>query len=217
MNAVAYYRVSTKQQGQSGLGLEAQETAVNAFAASNGYTLVAPPFTEVETGTNKKTRPELQAALKRCKDLDATLLIAKLDRLARNVYFISGLIESGVKFIAVDMPTVDNMTVHILAAVAEKEAQLISERTKAALNVKRDKDGEWRISNLDDGARQRGRESQRQQAVTSYQSVKFTAGLLQESGLSYAKIAEQLNANGYRTRQGKEFQAMTVYRILQRA
>ena len=216
MNAVAYYRVSTKQQGQSGLGLEAQETAVNAFAAKNGYTLVAPPFTEVETGTNKKARPELEAALQRCRELDATLLIAKLDRLARNVHFISGLIESGVKFIAVDMPTVDNMTVHILAAVAEKEAKLISERTKAALDAKRDKDGEWRISNLDDDARDRGRDAQRQQAVTSYQSVKFTAGLLQESGLSYAKIAEQLNANGYRTRQGKEFQAMTVYRILQR-
>ena len=216
MNAVAYYRVSTKQQGDSGLGLDAQKTAVNTFAAKNGYTLVAPPFVEVETGTNKKTRPELQAALNRCRELDAILLIAKLDRLARNVHFISGLIESGVKFVAVDMPTVDNLTIHILAAVAENEAELISKRTKAALDAKIAKDGEWRVSNLDDDARQRGAEIQRQNAITAYKSVKYTAGLLRDGGMSYADIAEQLNDNGFKTRNGKPFQAMTVYRILQR-
>jgi len=216
-NAIAYFRVSTKQQGQSGLGLEAQKTAVNTFASKNGYELVAPPFTEIETGTNKKTRPQLDAALNRCKKLDAVLLIAKLDRLARNVHFISGLMESGVKFVAVDMPQVDNLTIHILAAVAEQEAQLISKRTKAALTVKRDRDGEWRVSNLDEAARQRGAATMRQQAIDADQSVRFTASLLRQGGMSFAKIAEQLNENEYRTRQGKEFKAMTVKRILDRA
>ena len=217
MNAVAYYRVSTKQQGQSGLGLEAQETAVQTFAEKNGYELIAPPFTEVETGTNKKTRPQLQAALNRCRELDATLLIAKLDRLARNVHFISGLMESGVSFVAVDMPQVDNLTIHILAAVAEQEAKLISERTKAALDAKREANGEWRVSNLDDDARMRGGETMHQQAIDAYQGVRFTASLLREGGISYGKIAEKLNENGYRTRTGKPFQAMTVKRILDRA
>ena len=217
MNAVAYYRVSTKKQGDSGLGLEAQETAVNTFADKNGYDLVAPPFTEVETGTNKKTRPQLQAALNRCRELDATLLIAKLDRLARNVHFISGLMESGVKFVAVDMPQVDNLTIHILAAVAEQEAKLISQRTKAALDAKRENVGEWRVSNLDDDARERGAASMQQNAIDAYKPVLFTAKLLRDGGDSYARIAEQLNENGYRTRQGKDFKAMTVKRILDRA
>jgi len=217
VNAVAYYRVSTKKQGDSGLGLEAQETAVNTFADKNGYDLVAPPFTEVETGTNKKTRPQLQAALNRCRELDATLLIAKLDRLARNVHFISGLMESGVKFVAVDMPQVDNLTIHILAAVAEQEAKLISQRTKAALDAKRENVGEWRVSNLDDDARERGAETMQQNAIDAYKPVLFTAKLLRDGGDSYARIAEQLNENGYRTRQGKDFKAMTVKRILDRA
>lgn len=217
MKAVAYYRVSTKQQGQSGLGLSAQETAVNTYAAANGYELVAPPFTEIETGTNKKTRPQLQAALNRCRELDATLLIAKLDRLARNVHFISGLMESGVKFVAVDMPQVDNLTIHIVAAVAENEAKLISERTKAALDAKRDASGEWRVSNLDDDARRRGAATMHEQAIDAYKTVEFTAGLLRDSGASYAAIAEKLNDNGFKTRTGKSFKAMTVKRILDRA
>jgi len=216
--AVAYYRVSTQQQGQSGLGLEAQEAAVNTFAARNDYELVAPPFTEVETGTRKKRRPQLEAALNRCRELDATLLIAKLDRLARNVHFISGLMESGVDFVAVDMPNVDNLTIHILAAVAEQEALIIGQRTKAALEAKKERgDGEWRVSNLDDDARQRGRDTARQNAVDAYKPVLFTAKLLRDSGASYASIAKQLTDNGFRTRTGKDFQAMTVKRILDRA
>lgn len=216
MKAVAYYRVSTKQQGESGLGLAAQETAVSNFAAKNDYDIVAPPFVEVETGTNKKQRPQLQAALNRCRELDATLLIAKLDRLARNVHFISGLMQSGVKFVAVDMPRIDNLTIHILAAVAENEAELISKRTKAALDAKRARDGEWRVSQLDDDARLAGAATQRTNAQTAYKSVRYTAGLLRQAGHSYGKIADKLNDNGFRTRAGKPFQAMTVYRILQR-
>jgi DNA invertase Pin-like site-specific DNA recombinase len=128
---VAYYRVSTDKQGRSGLGLEAQRAAVEAHVAgSRGR--VAAEFIEVESG-RKKDRPQLAAALAAARAHRAVLVIAKLDRLARNVHFVSGLMESGVEFVAADMPTVNRLTVHILAAVAEEEARMISKRTKDAL------------------------------------------------------------------------------------
>ena len=128
---VAYLRVSTDKQGRSGLGLEAQRAAVEAHVAAMRGT-VAAEFLEVESG-RRKDRPQLAAALADCRARRAVLVIAKLDRLARNVHFVSGLMESGVEFIAADMPTVNRLTVHILAAVAEEEARMISARTKAAL------------------------------------------------------------------------------------
>ena len=128
---VAYYRVSTDKQGRSGLGLEAQRAAVVAHVAGARGT-VAGEFVEVESG-RKRDRPQLAAALAAARAHRAVLVIAKLDRLARNVHFVSGLMESGVEFVAADLPTVNRLTVHILAAVAEEEARMISARTKAAL------------------------------------------------------------------------------------
>lgn len=128
---VCYYRVSTQRQGESGLGLEAQQRAVAAFRAPRGGEVLAE-FTEVESG-RKNDRPKLQEALAFCRKRRATLLIAKLDRLARSVFFISGLMESGVEFLAVDQPTKDRFMLHIQAAFAEEEARRISERTKAAM------------------------------------------------------------------------------------
>ena len=128
---VAYYRVSTDKQGRSGLGLEAQRAAVAAHVAATHGT-VAAEFVEVESG-RRKDRPQLAAALAAARIHRAILVIAKLDRLARNVHFVSGLMESGVEFVAADLPTVNRLTVHILAAVAEEEARMISARTKAAL------------------------------------------------------------------------------------
>jgi len=128
---VPYYRVSTQRQGASGLGLEAQKFAVENFLNAHRGELLAE-FTEVESG-KRKTRPQLEAALAMCKREKAILVIAKRDRLARNLHFISGLMESGVDFVAVDNPTANRLTVQILAAVAEDEARRISERTKAAL------------------------------------------------------------------------------------
>lgn len=125
---VAYYRVSTQRQGQSGLGLEAQEAAVRELCKG---TLIAS-FTEVESGANTK-RPELAKAMVYCKAAGATLVVAKLDRLARNVAFVASLMEAGVDFIAADMPQANRLTIHILAAVAEHEREAISARTKAAL------------------------------------------------------------------------------------
>ena len=131
MKIVSYIRVSTKAQGNSGLGLEAQRSAVGAFADSRGANIQAE-YREVETG-KKKDRPELTKALAHCRRSKATLVVAKLDRLARNVAFTSALMESDVDFVACDNPHANRLTIHILAAVAEAEAVAISERTKAAL------------------------------------------------------------------------------------
>src|SRR5215212_5938451 len=130
---ISYCRVSTDQQGRSGLGLEAQQSAVAQHVASVGGRIVGE-FVEVESG-RRNDRPQLAAALEACRKRRAVLVIAKLDRLARNVAFVSGLMESGVEFVAADMPTVTKLTVHILAAVAEEEARMISARTKVALQA----------------------------------------------------------------------------------
>ena len=129
---VCYFRVSTTKQGDSGLGLDAQREAVARYTSARGGAVLAE-FTEVESGKKAANRPELQKALELCRRKRATLVIAKLDRLARNVHFISGLMESNVSFIAVDQPKVDRFMLHLLAAFAEEEARRISQRTKEAL------------------------------------------------------------------------------------
>ncbi|MGA7247867.1 MAG: recombinase family protein, partial [Candidatus Cybelea sp.] len=129
--AVSYLRVSTQRQGASGLGVEAQRSAVEAFCRSHGYRIVEE-FVEIESG-RKSDRPVLRDALARAKSSHSTLVIAKLDRLARNVAFIANLMESGVEFRACDMPEANGLLLHVMAAVAEQEARAISERTRNAL------------------------------------------------------------------------------------
>ena len=132
---VTYYRVSTGRQGLSGLGLEAQRLTVAQYLTGSTRTVMAE-YVEIETGKGANAldrRPELRAALELCKKSGATLLIAKLDRLARNVHFVSGLMESKVKFVACDLPEANQLTIHIMAAFAEHEARRISERTRDAL------------------------------------------------------------------------------------
>jgi len=131
MQIVAYLRVSTARQGASGLGLEAQRASVQGFAAAGGHTIVAE-MVEVESG-GKADRPHLAAALATCRLHRATLVIAKLDRLARNVAFIANLMDGGVEFVACDMPHASRLTLHLLAAMAEHEREMISQRTKGAL------------------------------------------------------------------------------------
>jgi DNA invertase Pin-like site-specific DNA recombinase len=131
MKIVAYHRVSTARQGTSGLGLEAQTKAIEDFALSRKVEVIAS-FTEVENGKNNN-RPELAIALHLAKVIGATLLIAKLDRLSRNAVFLLTLRDSGVKFIAADMPDANDLTVGIMALVAQQEREAISKRTKEAL------------------------------------------------------------------------------------
>lgn len=133
MKAVAYYRVSTATQARSGLGLEAQRAAVAETCAARGMEIIAE-FTEVESG-KRGDRPELSEALHRAKLTGAVLVVAKLDRLSRSVAFLSTLQDSGAKFIAADMPEANELTVHILAAVAQAERKAISTRTKDALKA----------------------------------------------------------------------------------
>ncbi|MBX7222612.1 MAG: recombinase family protein [Blastocatellia bacterium] len=125
---IAYFRVSTQKQGQSGLGLEAQRRIVETTAKGGA---VVAAYTDIESG-RKNDRPELLNALAHCRESGATLLIAKLDRLSRNVAFIANLMESGVDFIAGDMPTANKFTLHIFAALAKQEREMISARTKEA-------------------------------------------------------------------------------------
>jgi DNA invertase Pin-like site-specific DNA recombinase len=132
---VAYYRVSTDRQGKSGVGLEAQQAAVRQYLNGGSWQLVAE-HVEIETG-KRDDRPELVKALEACRKHRARLVIAKLDRLSRNLAFIATLMDSGVEFVVVDNPHANKLTVHILAAVAEHEREMISERTKAALQAAR--------------------------------------------------------------------------------
>lgn len=138
---VAYYRVSTQKQGASGLGLEAQKQSVRQYLSNHNYDLVAE-FTEIETGKGADAlskRPQLKQALELCRKSSATLLIAKLDRLARNVHFVSGLIETNCDFIAVDMPQANKVMLQIHAVMSEYERDQISARTKAALKAAKKK------------------------------------------------------------------------------
>jgi len=129
--AVTYFRVSTLKQGKSGLGIEAQRAAVEQYLAAGDWQLVGE-FVEVESGKLNQ-RPQLEAALAQCELTGATLIVAKLDRLSRNVAFLATLQESGTKFLAADMPEANELTIHIMAAVAQAERKAISQRTKEAL------------------------------------------------------------------------------------
>src|ERR1035437_1311250 len=134
---ISYLRVSTQRQGRSGLGLEAQRKAVTDYLNGGRWELMQE-LIEVESGKSKD-RPKLAEALRLCRVYNATLLVAKLDRLARNVAFVSALMEAKVRFVAADLPEANELTVHIMAAMAEYEAKAISARTKAALAVARER------------------------------------------------------------------------------
>ena len=129
--AVGLYRVSTAEQGQSGLGLEAQRASVQAFVASHGWTLVAE-YSDVASGKDDR-RPGFQAALLRCRQLGAVLVAARLDRITRRAHTLSQLLEDGISIRAADMPGADDLMMRVYAAMAQKERELISERTRAAL------------------------------------------------------------------------------------
>jgi len=212
--AVAYYRVSTKRQGKSGLGLDAQKAAVADLVQREGYELISS-FKEIETGTRKRSRPELEHALEECRRQGATLLIAKLDRLARNVHFLTGLMESGVQFKACDLPEADSFTVHILAAVAQREAELISERTKVALAAAKRRGVKLGSPRgFAPGVRRKGVIARQRASEKAYEGIVLDhICSLREGGLSYRAIAERLNRIGQRTRTGKDWNPTQVRRV----
>lgn len=206
---IAYYRVSTVRQGTSGLGLDAQRTATAQFVMSSGGNL-ANEHTEVESGKVKK-RPQLEAAIEACRKTGATLLIAKLDRLARNVAFIANLLESGVKFIAVDMPNADRFMLHVYAAMAEEEGRRISERTKAALAS-----AKMRGVELGRNGKSLARRHKRE-ARTFALSIEGTLrDLIEVQGMSFQVAAERLNEIGVATARGGKWHPTSVHRTWRR-
>ena len=228
---VAYYRVSRKVQGESGLGLEAQRRAVATYLKGGDGELVGE-FEEVESG-KRADRPALNAAMERCALTGSTLLIAKLDRLSRNLHFLTGLQERKIPFICCDQPNANEFTVHIYAAAAQQEAKAISDRTKAALASVR--------ARLDAGEPYVSRRSGR--IVTRLGSPKGltisrpdlgTAALIKRAdafagkvsplvqqlageGLSLAAIAARLNGMHVQTARGSAWSPMTVKRVRDRA
>jgi DNA invertase Pin-like site-specific DNA recombinase len=215
---VAYCRVSTDKQGKSGLGLEAQQAAIQSFLRS-GDELLQPPYIEVESG-RRSDRPKLQEAMERCRRTGATLLIAKLDRLSRNAAFLLSLRDSGVEFMCCDMPNANRLTIGIMALVAEDEAERISARTKAALAAAKARgqklggDRGYRPSTPPDHAKAseiRTRKADHQ----AHAMLPVIRRIQQEVG-SLNGVAVRLNELGHTTPRGGAWTATAVKRVLAR-
>jgi len=202
---VAYYRVSTDRQGRSGLGLEAQQRAVRDYL-SGGH--IIGEFTEVETG-KRNDRPELERALAACRRKKARLVIAKLDRLSRNLAFIATLMDAGVEFIAVDNPHANKLTLHILAAVAQHEREMIAERTKAALQAAKargvmlGRNGAGRLAPM-----------YRYEAIERARHLGPVLAELRAAGYSDRRMALELNAREVPTPNGRKWHGHTVSRAM---
>jgi DNA invertase Pin-like site-specific DNA recombinase len=225
---VAYLRVSTKRQGRSGLGLEAQRAAVAEYAKREGLKVVAE-YVEVESG-KKSSRPQLAVALNHCRAAKACLVVAKLDRLARNVAFLSALMEAGLEFVALDNPHATPFTLHVLAAVAEQEARATSERTKVALAAAKRRGvllgsarpGHWqgleakRLAGSRVGVR-RAAEA-RTQAAKQHNALAVAEALrLRREGRSWLEVAEELNARGLVTRRGGHWGKSSIFTAVRAA
>ena len=220
---VSYLRVSTARQGTSGLGLEAQRAAVAGHLNGGDWQLVKEVL-KVESG-KRSDRPALAEALRLCRKHRATLLIAKLDRLARNVHFISGLMESGVEFVAADMPKANRLTFHIMAAVAKQEADAISKRTKAALEAAKARGtvlGGRRVSverfaEISSEARKVSAEIRTAKAAGYAMGLRPAIDEIMAAGITTLRgIAEKLNEAGEETPRGGKWSAVQVQRILER-
>lgn len=215
---VAYYRVSTDKQGRSGLGLEAQKEAVRQYLNGGSWELVGE-YVEVESAGKsglrpsgkRADRPQLQAAIAAAKKARATLLVAKLDRLTRNLHFLTGLLESGVRFKAADMPQADKTMVHIMAVLAEWERDRISERTKAALQAARARGVRLGNPNLraDNAARSEA-------AKGRAEALRKTLRGFQKQGLSQRQMVEELNRSGVPAARGGAWSLMQLQRVLSR-
>lgn len=213
---VIYYRVSTKKQGESGLGLDAQRAYINHFYSGKP---VLAEFTDVRSGKTINKRPELQKALVLCQQQGATLVVAKIDRLSRNteqalqIYReLDGRLES------CDIPNLDKFTLTLFMAIADRERELIGLRTKQALDQKRERHGEWRKGGGNEkkaAAGLIGAQAAREQARDNDNNrrAKVLATTLRASGKKYQAIADQLNQAGFKTARGKLFEPTQVRRL----
>ncbi|NCB97216.1 MAG: recombinase family protein [Bacteroidia bacterium] len=216
---VSYLRVSTTKQEVSGLGLEAQRKAVLDFLNGGNWELLAE-YTETESG-KKNDRPKLTKALEHCKLTGATLVIAKLDRLSRNAHFLLGLQEAGVKFLAADMPTANELTVGIMALVAQEERKAISTRTKAALAAAKERgvklgcpNGASHLQGDRNGSKQ-GLEAIKMKAKERAMKLAEVVKEIQDNGaISLRQIAEELNRRSIATARGKRWHPSSVKNLL---
>jgi len=216
MKYVCYYRVSTQSQGRSGLGLGDQISIVNRFLTEDDE--IMAEFTEIESG-KKSDRPELREAIAACQKNQAKLLIAKLDRLSRNVGFVMTLKDSGVNFVACDLPDANTLSVGMMVTFAQYEAERTSERTIAALAQKKLQGFKLgKPENLTLDAIRIGQVVRSHNAATNKANVQATelAILYRSKHYTYAQIAEKLNENHYLTRRNKQFDGKAIYRLIQR-
>lgn len=211
---ITYYRVSTQRQGVSGLGLDAQRDAVRQYLNGGSWEVVGE-FVEIESGRKSDDqRPQLAAALAACKKHGAVLLVAKLDRLARNVHFVSGLMQAGVKFVAVDLPEANDLTIHVMAAFAEHEAKRISQRTKDALAAARARGavlGAAGSANLRRNVEQRQRE-----ADVFAQKLRGVIGGMLARGLTQRMMVTELNSLGVKAAKGGSWSLGQLQRVMKR-
>ena len=227
---IGYYRVSTSQQGVSGLGLESQKQSVRDYIKQRGN--IVDEFVEIESGKNS-SRPELLKAIEMCKITGATLIIAKLDRLSRNAKFILTLKESNVKFESVDMPDANSLTINIMAVLAQDEAERISGRTKKALDVikKNIATNGFHITKagkkitklgspkkMTDDIRQKGLAVRKEKARNNPNNIKAGAFIkaLRETGMSFYMISKKLNESGFKTSRGKNFTTIQAQRLYEK-
>lgn len=210
--AIAYLRVSTDRQGRSGLGLEAQREAVARYAAGAHLELIGE-YLEVETGKGSNAlakRPQLLAALTAAKQAKAKLVLAKLDRLARNVHFVSGLMETGVDFAVADMPNADRFQLHLFAALAEKEAEIISQRTKAALAAAKARGTVLGRNGAVLASRNQAEAGERLEPISGQLRA------MRADGLSIRQMAARLNAQGVQSPGGGQWHSTNLHRALKR-
>ena len=215
---VAYFRVSTQRQGRSGLGLEAQRHTVEQFVAGRGGRLVGD-YVEVESG-KRNDRPELEKALKRCRATGATLVVAKLDRLSRNLAFLATLRDSSVRFVAADLPEANTLTIGVMASMAQHEREVISERTKVALAAAR------RRGVVLGGLRKGAAKIKRYQKLGVAANVARAEERLRDvaddlralagEGMSCHAMARRLNEMDVKSALGCSWSAMGVWRALRR-
>ena len=220
---ISYIRVSTKGQEESGLGLEAQQATIERYRASVSGRIVAE-YREIESG-KQDDRPVLAVALAHAKRAKATLVIAKLDRLARSVYFVAGLMQAGTPFVVAEYPNDTPFITHIRASVDEDERRKISERTKAALAALKARgvklgsarDGAHRLTGgANPEASRRAGEVSRANADAAYDDVAPFVRMLRDEGQSLQSIADVLNAEGHVTRRGKPWNKVQVARVIDR-
>ena len=217
-NYIAYLRQSTTKQERSGLGVEAQRDIINSFIKEG---VILAEYVETESG-RKSDRPKLQEALALCRKTNSILIVAKLDRLSRNVAFTSKLLESDIEIIFCDFPQANRLILHIISSIAEYEANLISQRTRQSLKAKKERGVKLgkseNLMNKHNEAVARSNQTNRIKAKNNANNMRAIALLrsMIKEGLTISQMTKQLNEQGFVSSKGCKFQIVQVQRLIQR-